>query len=50
MRLASEVLLILFVLAFVLFVESPGTVLMVVFLAALWAGWRRRPRRMGVRR
>ncbi|MEV5652929.1 hypothetical protein AB0L57_32160 [Nocardia sp. NPDC052254] len=50
MRLATEFLSILFVLAVLLFLVSPSTVLAVVFLVVLWAGWRRRPRRSGVRR
>ncbi|MBY8861115.1 hypothetical protein K7711_31885 [Nocardia sp. CA2R105] len=50
MRLASEVLAILFVLATLLFIASPGTVLAVIFLVVLFAAWRRRPRRSGVRR
>ncbi|WP_280367249.1 hypothetical protein [Nocardia wallacei] len=50
MRLASEILAIPLVLAVLVFVWSPGTVLAVVFLMVLWAVWRRRPRRSGVRR
>lgn len=50
MKLATEILFILFVLAFVLLLKSPGTVLAVAFLAVLWAAWRRRPRRVGGRR
>ncbi|WP_280255465.1 hypothetical protein [Nocardia wallacei] len=50
MRLATEFLFLLFVLAAVLFVWSPGTVLAVVFLVVLWAAWRRRPHRQGARR
>ncbi len=49
MRLAAEVLAFLFLLAIILFVWSPSTVLAVVFLVAMWAAWRRRPR-PGVRR
>lgn len=50
MRLATELLSILFVLGILLFLISPSTVLAVVFLVVLWAGWRRRPRRSGARR
>ncbi|WP_280266703.1 hypothetical protein [Nocardia wallacei] len=50
MRLPTEFLMIPLLLAIVLFIWSPGTVLAVVFLAAIVAAWRRRPRRTGVRR
>ncbi|MBF6065419.1 hypothetical protein IU500_34365 [Nocardia terpenica] len=49
MRLATEMLAILLLLAILLFLLSPGTVLAVIFLVMLWAAWRRRPR-SGVRR
>ncbi|WP_280254946.1 hypothetical protein [Nocardia wallacei] len=50
MRLVpAEFLVVPLLLAVVLFVWSPGTVLAVVFVVALLAAWRRRPRR-GVRR
>lgn len=49
MRLASEVMAILLILAVILAVWAPGTALAVVFLVMLWAAWRRRPR-SGARR
>ncbi len=48
MRLATEILAIPLILAVLLAIWSPSTALAVVFLTALWALWRRRPRR-GVR-
>ncbi|WP_181068514.1 hypothetical protein [Nocardia nova] len=50
MRLASEILAIPLILAVLLFIWSPSTALAVVFLMVLWAMWRRRPRRTGMRR
>ncbi len=50
MRLATEILAIPLILAIILFIWSPSTALAVVFLAFLWAAWRRRPRRSGMRR
>lgn len=49
MKLAGEFVAVVLILAVLLAVWSPGTALEVVFLVILWAAWRRRPRRSGVR-
>ncbi|WP_157187405.1 hypothetical protein [Nocardia vinacea] len=50
MRPATEILVIPLLLALILFILSPSTVLAVVFLVLLVAAWRRRPRRSGFQR
>lgn len=49
MRLPIQIIVLLFVLAAVMFIVAPGTVLAALFLVVMWALWRR-SRRSGVRR
>ncbi|MFE3229861.1 hypothetical protein [Nocardia sp. NPDC059228] len=50
MMLPFPILAVLFVLAALFFFTAPSTFLAVVFLITLWALWRRRAHRWGMRR